>query len=148
MSMLHYSFIGIILVLILLLIIFIRKKSRNPFAQALTPNRRESFRLKFNHTFCDFQPLISRSRQIGSIRDLSSRGIRIETKTDQLTEKSLLMLYFELQDETFIFEGIVKWKRKIGPNHFQYGIKFINVPIYEENRLHMKLRIIRNREAQ
>lgn len=148
MSMLYYSLIALMIILILLFIIFKRKKSRNMLETSLSPNRRESFRLKFNNTFCDFQPLVSHSRQIGSIRDISSGGIRIETKTDDLCEKSLLMLYFELQDETFIFEGFVKWKRTIGPNRYQYGIKFINVPTYEMNRLHMKLRIIKQREAQ
>ncbi|WP_284036447.1 PilZ domain-containing protein [Neobacillus sp. 114] len=143
----YYGLIAII-VLFLLFIILRRTKARHPDESVLSPNRRESFRLKFNNTFCDFQPLLSDSRQIGSIRDISSDGIRIEAKTDDLCEKSLLMLYFELQDETFIFEGIVKWKRNIGQNCYQYGIKFINVPTYEQNRLHMKLRIIKNREAQ
>ncbi|MCM3693259.1 PilZ domain-containing protein [Neobacillus niacini] len=147
-STIYYSIIAIIIVLLLLFIMDKRKKSRNFKDVSLSPNRRESFRLKFNNTFCDFQPLVSPSRQIGSIRDLSSGGIRIETQTDDLLVKSLMMLYFELQDETFIFEGFVKWKRNIGPNRFQYGIKFINVPTYEQNRLHMKLRILKQQQAQ
>jgi hypothetical protein len=148
MSTTYYGIIAIIIVLIILFIMVKRKKSRNFEDFSLSPNRREAFRLKFNNTFCDFQPLVSPSRQIGSIRDISSGGIRIETKTDDLLVKSLMMLYFELQDETFIFEGIVKWKRNIGPNRYQYGIKFMNVPTYEQNRLHMKLRIIKGRQSQ
>jgi hypothetical protein len=144
----YYGLFAIIIILISLFTIIKRKKNRNNDTLSLSPNRREAFRLKFNNTFCDFQPLVSDSRQIGSIRDISSGGIRIEAKTDDLLVKSLLMLYFELQDETFIFEGMVKWKRNIGPNRFQYGVKFINVPTYEMNRLHMKLRIIKQRQAQ
>jgi hypothetical protein len=149
MSTLYYGIIiAIIMVVIILFIMFIRKKSSNKVDISLSSNRRESFRLKFNNTFCDFQPLVSNSRQIGSVRDISSGGIRIETKTEELSAKSLMMLYFELQDEIFIFEGFVKWKRNIGPNRFQYGIKFINVPTYEQNRLHMKLRILKQQQAQ
>jgi hypothetical protein len=148
MSTTYYAIIAIIIVLIILFIIVKRKKSRNFEDFSLSPNRREAFRLKFNNTFCDFQPLVSPARQIGSIRDLSPGGIRIESNTEDLLVKSLLMLYFELQDETFIFEGIVKWKRKIGPNQFQYGIKFIKAPIYEQNRLHMKLRILKGHKAE
>jgi hypothetical protein len=147
MSTTYYGIIAIIIIVIILIMVK-RKKTRNSENYSLSPNRREVFRLKFNNTFCDFQPLVSTSRQIGSIRDISSGGIRIETKTDDLSVKSLLMLYFELQDETFIFEGIIKWKRNIGPNRYQYGIKFMHVPTFDQNRLHMKLRILKERNAQ
>jgi PilZ domain len=142
---------GLIVIIIFLLVLFMlvsRRKAINLKPAAFSTNRRGAFRLKFNQTFCDFHPLISNSKQVGFIRDISSGGIRIEAQTKDLSVKSLVMLYFELQDETFIFEGMVRWKRKLGATNCQYGIKFINVPKHEQQRLLHKLHRIKRLEKK
>ncbi|MBM4764117.1 PilZ domain-containing protein [Bacillus sp. B15-48] len=141
---------SIIVVLILLYFFKILKNNQSAGDSALTKlsnNRREHFRLKFNDTFCNFQPLVTPSNHLGAIRDISAGGIRIETSTNELDKGSLLMLYFEINNETFIFEGIVKRKVEIAPNVIQYGVKFISSTIAQQDKLYRKLRALERQQT-
>ena len=145
-----YGLIVSVIVLIFLFFVFSRKQKESvavALDEELPTNRRENFRLKFNNSYCNFHPLVTSIKQLGSIQDLSPSGIRIETSTDELSRGSLLMLYFEINDETFIFEGIVKRKRSLAPNLNQYGIKFINSTVSQRDRLYRILRTVERQRS-
>lgn len=145
-----YKLLALIVTLVLLLIlgfIFLKISKKNQRKPEDIKNRRSAYRLHVKNKACNIQPLFSNSKQTAAIRDISASGIRIET-SDSLTEKSLLLIYFHLDDETFIVEGLVKRKQPTTPHSAEYGIKFINLTAKMEENLHKKLWSMNKKIAQ
>ncbi|MFJ5716447.1 PilZ domain-containing protein [Neobacillus sp. NPDC093127] len=146
--LLALSFVLVIIIATMLVMMLRNNRKRKPQAQENSIDRRQAYRLYINNKMCNVQPLYSSSREAALICDISTTGIRIETKSDSLTLKSLLLIYFTLEEETFLLEGMVKRKQTVAINRDQYGIKFIFInPAMEEN-LQKKLTSLTRKIAQ
>jgi hypothetical protein len=138
----------LLFVLIPIIVYFTTRRKEIKPTQEDRIDRRQAYRLHVKNKMCNIQPLFSSSRDNAIICDISSTGIRIETKADSLTVKALLLIYFYLDEESFIIEGIVKRKQSIGPGRDQYGIKFIFLNETMQKSLQNKLNIITKKIAQ
>ncbi|MFF2448115.1 PilZ domain-containing protein [Neobacillus sp. NPDC058068] len=146
--LLFLSFVLVSIIVIMLVMLLKNNRKRQPQVQENSIDRRQAYRLYVNNKMCNIQPLYSSTRGAAIICDISTTGIRIETKSDSLTLKSLLLIYFTLEDETFLLEGMVKRKQTVASNRDQYGIKFIFLnPAMEEN-LQKKLTSLSRKIAQ
>lgn len=132
----------VIIIFLIALAIFIipkiQKKEHASPSRRLS-NKRTAFRLYLQDVPCQFHTLFSPEQHTGSIRDLSVSGMRLETDNDSLTEKSVLLVEFQLGNESFSLECIVKRKHQIDSWTVQYGVKFVNVPIHVEERLYKQI---------
>jgi c-di-GMP-binding flagellar brake protein YcgR len=144
-----YIPLAIVLLFIAIIVIFFvttQGKKQNEAPERI--DRRKAYRLHVKNKVCNIQPLFSSSREPAVICDISATGIRIETKANSLADKSLLLIYFHLDDETFIVEGIVKRKQSLNPNRDQYGVKFIFLNDSMEETLHKKITKLNRQMAQ
>lgn len=71
-----------------------------------------------------------------NIRDLSAGGMKIEMTLDlPINMKIVIKVSFDFEDQHFDVEGFILRKKFLAGNLKEYGIRFIGVPLFEENRL-------------
>lgn len=128
-----------------------KKRQRNAQKEVKPPNRRDNFRFRIN-----IKNTLMEVLKIGSLNvneyvyceivDVSAGGVGILIDYDfPLREKVYVKVHFYLDHEVFMLNGrIVRKIENIKKQAVLYGIQFIDLSAYDENRLMKKIVAMEN----
>lgn len=119
-----------------------KKKQRTVQKEMKPPNRRDNFRFRINIKNTLMEVLKIGSLDINEylyceIVDVSAGGVGILSEYDfPLREKVYVKINFYLDNEEFMLNGrIVRKTENIKKRAILYGIQFVDLSTYDENRL-------------
>lgn len=97
-------------------------------------NKRKAFRLSFIDKECTIRPTASVEPTFdGFLRDISSSGMKVISYED-LVGLYKVNVIFELE-EVFSINGVIKRKKPLKNDTFEYGIEFVSLDEDTEQRL-------------
>jgi c-di-GMP-binding flagellar brake protein YcgR len=119
-----------------------KKRQRTVQKEVKPPNRRDNFRFRINIKNTLMEVLKIGSLDVNEyfyceIVDVSAGGVGILSEYDfPLREKVYVKVHFYLNNEEFMLNGrIVRKTENIKKRAVLYGIQFVDLSTYDENRL-------------
>jgi c-di-GMP-binding flagellar brake protein YcgR len=131
------------------------KKQRKSAKEKKPANKRDNFRLRVNIKDSVMEIIKIGNKDITEydyceIMDLSAGGAGIVSYYDLPLKKTVYVrVQFFLNDEEFILNGrVVRKSERINRSSYFYGIQFLNLSKYDENRLMKEIVALENRRRK